>query len=72
MVIQGQATCEIDGKTSTIHHGETIDVNLGSTHRLGNQGSEELIIIEVQLGEYTGEDDIRRYEDDYGRHDALR
>ena len=72
VVIQGRATCEIDGETSTIHQGESIDVSLGATHRLGNQGTEELIIIEVQLGDYTGEDDIRRYEDDYGRHDAVR
>ena len=69
VVIQGQATCEIDGTSSTIEHGESIDVGLGATHRLANQGSEELIIIEVQLGEYTGEDDIQRYEDDYGRHE---
>lgn len=72
VVIQGEATCEIDGQLCTIVKGESIDVGLGATHRLGNQGSEELVIIEVQLGDYTGEDDICRYEDDYGRRDALR
>jgi mannose-6-phosphate isomerase len=72
VVVQGEATCEIDGETSTIHKGESIDVGLGATHRLGNKGSEELVIVEVQLGDYTGEDDIHRYEDDYGRHDVLR
>jgi len=68
VVIQGQATCEIDGTESIAQHGESIDVPVGAKHRLGNQGTEELIIVEVQLGGYTGEDDISRYEDDYGRH----
>lgn len=36
-------------------------------HRLSNTGTEPLVIIEVQCGEYTGEDDIQRYEDDFGR-----
>ena len=69
VVIQGEATCEIDGTISRIRQGESIDVGLGATHRLGNQGPDELVIIEVQLGRYTGEDDIRRFEDDYGRED---
>jgi mannose-6-phosphate isomerase len=67
VVIQGEATCEIDGEISTVSHDESIDVPLGAHHRLGNQGHEELVIVEVQLGHYTGEDDICRYEDDYGR-----
>ena len=46
---------------------ESIDVPLGAKHRLGNEGTEELVIVEVQLGGYTGEDDICRYEDDYGQ-----
>ena len=54
-------------RVSTASHGESIDVPLGAHHRLGNQGDEELVIVEVQLGGYTGEDDICRYEDDYGR-----
>jgi mannose-6-phosphate isomerase len=67
VVIQGEATCEIDGVESVVRHDESIDVPLGAKHRLGNQGAEELVIVEVQLGGYTGEDDICRYEDDYGR-----
>ena len=46
---------------------ESIDVPKGAKHRLGNNGKEELVIVEVQLGAYTGEDDISRYHDDYGR-----
>ena len=69
VVIQGVATCEVDGEEITVQREESIDVPLGARHRLGNQGPEELVIVEVQLGEYTGEDDICRYEDDYGRHE---
>jgi mannose-6-phosphate isomerase len=70
-VIFGIATCLIDGETSTIGPGETIDVPLGAKHRLSNESTEELVIIEVQRGAYTGEDDICRLEDDYGRLNPL-
>lgn len=47
--------------------GEYAFVPLQAIHRITNQSDEELVIIEVQYGTYTGEDDIVRYEDDYGR-----
>ncbi len=37
-------------------------------HRISNEHSQDLVIIEIQRGAYTGEDDIHRLEDDYGRH----
>ena len=43
---------------------------MGSAHRISNEHSEDLVIIEVQHGAYTGEDDICRLADDYGRHEA--
>jgi len=67
VVIQGKATCEINGEVTTVSPGESVDVPLSAQHRLGNQGVEELVIVEVQLGGYTGEDDIFRHHDDYGR-----
>ncbi len=67
VVVRGEATCVIDGAVSTVSAGHSIDVPLGAKHRLINGGSEPLIIIEVQRGAYTGEDDIVRHEDDYGR-----
>ncbi len=67
VVIQGVATCEVDGVVTHVQHGESLDVPLGARHRLGNDGDVELVIVEVQLGPYTGEDDISRFEDDYGR-----
>ena len=42
-------------------------IPLGSKHRLSNPGNEDLKIIEVQCGSYLGEDDIERYDDNYGR-----
>jgi mannose-1-phosphate guanylyltransferase len=46
---------------------EWCHIPLGHLHRLANTGSEPLVIIEVQCGEYTGEDDIKRYDDDFWR-----
>jgi mannose-6-phosphate isomerase len=70
VVVFGIATCTIDDTTVVAGPGESVDVPQGAKHRLANEGSEELIIVEVQRGAYTGEDDIVRLEDDYGRdHD---
>src|SRR5512144_2167238 len=67
VVVFGIATCIVDGETIVAGPGNSIDVPQGAKHRLCNESSEELVIIEVQRGSYTGEDDIQRYEDDYGR-----
>jgi len=67
VVISGVATCTIEGAQRTVGAGESVDVPLGARHRLGNDGTEELVVVEVQRGTYTGEDDIVRLEDDYGR-----
>jgi len=67
VVVFGSATCTVDGVTRQVAPGESIDVAVGAAHRLANAGPELLVIIEVQRGAYTGEDDIERLEDDYGR-----
>lgn len=69
VVIFGIATCVIDGETKVAGPGESVDVPVGAAHRITNEHSEELVIVEVQHGAYTGEDDIARLEDDYGRED---
>jgi mannose-6-phosphate isomerase len=69
VVIEGVATCAVDDVITTVRQGESIDVPRGAHHRLANDGEVELVIVEVQLGAYTGEDDISRYDDDYGRCD---
>ena len=67
VVVFGKATCTIDGALIVAGPGESVDVPQGAKHRLANEGPEELVIVEVQHGAYTGEDDIERLEDDYGR-----
>jgi mannose-6-phosphate isomerase len=67
VVVSGSATCTVDGVTRQVSPGESIDVAVGAPHRLANAAPEPLVIIEVQRGAYTGEDDIERLEDDYGR-----
>lgn len=71
VVIFGIATCIIDGETTICGPGHSVDVAKGAAHRIINDHSEELVIIEVQHGGYTGEDDITRLEDDYGRSEQV-
>jgi len=70
-VVSGTATCTVGEDTVVLGPGETVDIDLRQAHRIANEGTEELVIIEVQRGSYTGEDDILRLEDDYGRSDDL-
>lgn len=71
VVLDGVAQCTVDGVVSQIGVGQSIDIPAGTKHRLGNPGSGALTIIEVQRGPYTGEDDIIRFEDDYGRDGSV-
>tara|TARA_Y100000591_G_C21483721_1_gene521734 strand:- start:128 stop:484 length:357 start_codon:yes stop_codon:yes gene_type:complete len=66
-IIQGSALVTLDGVQHNLTYGETIVIPKESLHRIGNQNTEPLVIIEVQTGTYFGEDDIIRIEDDYGR-----
>lgn len=66
-VVRGSAVVTIDGTERHILPGEYIDIPCGSWHRIANRGSAEMAFIEVQTGEYFGEDDIERSEDDFGR-----
>ena len=72
VVVSGTATCTIDGHTVVAGQGEFVAVSIGAAHRIANAHDEELVIIEVQRGTYTGEDDIVRLDDDYGRNEMLR
>lgn len=67
LVVAGIATCVVDGAQVVVGPGAHVDVGRGVAHRIGNDGPEVLTIIEIQLGAYTGEDDIVRLEDDYQR-----
>ncbi|MCX6691518.1 MAG: mannose-1-phosphate guanylyltransferase/mannose-6-phosphate isomerase [Methanoregula sp.] len=67
VVVSGTAQVELDGETRVLQKGESTFVRSGARHRLRNTGTVPLEVIEVQLGDYLGEDDIVRFEDDYGR-----
>ncbi len=67
-VVQGTAKITLDGAEIIKTVGEAIDIPLGSAHRVENSGEELMIFIEVQRGDYLGEDDIVRLEDDFARH----
>ena len=67
IIVEGIAKVEIDNKETLLKKNESIYVPKFSKHRLSNPGKNLLIIIEVQNGEYLGEDDIIRFEDIYGR-----
>jgi mannose-6-phosphate isomerase len=66
-IVSGIATVVLDGQTFTKQPGETVDVEIGQLHRIGNAGEKELVFIEIQTGTYFGEDDIERIEDDFAR-----
>ncbi len=67
MVVEGKGVVTIDGKDVHLSKGEAIDIAQEEAHRMANSGDEDLTFIEIQQGEYFGEDDIIRLEDDYGR-----
>jgi mannose-1-phosphate guanylyltransferase / mannose-6-phosphate isomerase len=67
VVLSGTAKVVNGEKTLVIHPNESTFIPAGHRHRLENPGKEDLAIIEVQVGEYVGEDDIVRFEDVYGR-----
>lgn len=66
-VIKGAGQIHCDGKDFTLSANESTYIPLGAKHRLSNPGSEAVELIEVQLGDYLGEDDIERFDDNYGR-----
>ena len=66
-VVRGEAVVTLNDREIRLKVGGHVDIPTGAKHRLENQGSQPLSIIEVQTGSYFGEDDITRYQDDFGR-----
>ena len=66
-IVRGRAGITLDGVQHSLEPGQSLDIPLGAAHRIANPGEETLVFIEVQRGDYLGEDDIVRLEDDYGR-----
>ena len=70
-VVQGIAKVTLDERNFVVGVGEAIDVSIGAAHRVENpRDNETLVLIEIQRGSYLGEDDIVRFDDDFGRDAA--
>ena len=67
IVVEGEALVTIDSDKTPLKQNESIYIKKEQTHRLENTANTDLIVIEVQTGEYLGEDDIVRISDDYDR-----
>lgn len=67
-IISGQGLCTVGDKVFDVTNDSFVMVPKGAQHRIENVSAEQdLIISEVQVGDYISEDDIVRYKDDYGR-----
>ncbi len=60
----------LDGVVTELAAGDSVDIPVGTDHRIANATDTEVVFVEVQHGEYFGEDDIVRLEDDFGRSDS--
>jgi mannose-1-phosphate guanylyltransferase/mannose-6-phosphate isomerase len=69
-VVQGSALVTRDGESMLVRENESVDLPIGSLHRVENPGRIPLTLIEVQTGSYLGSDDVVRLEDSYGRADT--
>ena len=68
-IVNGKALVTLNDKQIPLKKGMSIDIHAGAAHRIKNTGLEDLVFIEIQQGDYFGEDDIERLEDDFGRVD---
>lgn len=66
-IVQGEALVTCGDREISVTAGGNVSIPLGAIHRVRNVGKDDLVIIEVQTGDYVGEDDIERIEDDYNR-----
>ncbi|MDX8404245.1 MAG: mannose-1-phosphate guanylyltransferase/mannose-6-phosphate isomerase [Mariprofundaceae bacterium] len=67
VVVTGTASVTRGGEVYTVSKNESTYIPIGEKHRLSNEGNVPLQIVEIQIGDYLGEDDIERFDDVYGR-----
>jgi mannose-1-phosphate guanylyltransferase len=67
IVVSGTALVTVGTEQFLVRLNESTYIKMGEVHRLENQGKIDLVLIEAQVGEYTGEDDIVRLDDDFKR-----
>jgi mannose-6-phosphate isomerase len=66
-IVRGTGVVTLNDTPIVVEPGSAVDIALGASHRIENTGTDDLVFIEVQRGDYFGEDDIIRLEDDFGR-----
>jgi mannose-6-phosphate isomerase len=66
-VVRGRGVVTLNDREIEVGPGVAVDIAQGASHRIENTAAGELVFVEVQHGEYFGEDDIVRIEDDFGR-----
>lgn len=69
VVLKGMATVQCNEETIFLNKGESAIIPGGAIHRLSNEQTEPLEVLEVQIGDLLSEEDIERFSDDYGRSD---
>jgi len=67
VVVQGEGQLNLNDTLTTVTQGDIIHIPTKAKHQITNNTDKDLIFIEVQMGEYFGEDDIVRLKDNYGR-----
>jgi mannose-6-phosphate isomerase len=66
-IVSGRGVVTLNDAYVDVEPGSAVDIAVGMSHRIENTGTDDLLFVEVQHGEYFGEDDIVRLEDDFGR-----
>ena len=67
IIVAGEALATIEDREISLRENEKVLIPVKTHHRIANPGNSKLVFIEVQCGSYLGEDDIKRFEDDYNR-----
>ena len=67
VIVKGNAKVQLGKNHIILNKNENVYIPINEHHRIENIGDELLLFTETQIGDYLGEDDIIRYEDDYGR-----
>ena len=66
-IVSGHGVITLEGQELDVYPGRCFFIPKEAKHRVECIGNKPLIFVEVQIGDYLGEDDIVRYDDDYGR-----
>ena len=66
-IVSGKGRWTLDDKTVPVTAGQSVDIPRKAIHRIENSGRDNLVFMEIQTGDYFGEDDIERLADDFGR-----